>query len=397
MKYQYLYKVKYSEYDRYEQEYKNRYNNVSTYHYDFKIGTNPVFVVVTPEILQSITNIQRLDKQLYILEERLPGVALGQFKQKSLIDEVKQTNELEGVASTRKEIKEVLYNMSDKNNRLYGIVQKYALLMTSVKVPLNNCQDIRNLYDDFILTEVKNTNEKNIPDGDIFRKDQVYVQSQSTGQIVHKGVYPETKIIETMSSLLTILNNPEYNPFINIAVIHYMFGYIHPFYDGNGRMSRFISSYLISKQIEQLVGFRIAYTIKKDIKKYYKMFEITNDKINRGDLTPFTMYFLELIETSLEELIYYFTDQLKKLKFYNDKINHIGLKSNEYTEVLFIAIQATIFGGEGIDIKELCKAIKKSDTTTRKIVKQLCADNLLLGKQSRPVLYNANLDKISEL
>lgn len=397
MKYQYLYKVKYSDYNHYEQEYKERYNNISTYRYDFNVGINPAFVVITPEILQLITNIQSLDKRLFVLKTHLPSVALSQFTQKSLIDEVKLTNELEGVASTRKEIKEVLYNMSDKSNRLHGIVQKYALLITSDKVPLNNCRDIRNLYDDFVLTEVTNTDEKNIPDGDIFRKDNVYVKNKSTGKTIHTGLYPETKIIEVMSSLLSMLNNSEYNPFINIAVMHYMFGYVHPFYDGNGRMSRFISSYLLSKQIDRLVGFRLAYTIKKDIKKYYKMFDLTNDKLNKGDLTPFTIYFLELIEMSLMDLINYFSDQIKKLEFYDEKINEHLNQPIDHRKALFIAVQATVFGDDGIDVNELSIAIKKSVSTTRKIVNRLCDDGFLLKKKSRPVLYNANLDKISEL
>lgn len=77
------------------------------------------------------------------------------FTKKSLIDEVKQTNELEGVASTRKEIKEVLENKTNENNRLYGIVQKYLLLTTSDEVSLNNCRDVRKPYDEFVLQEIK--------------------------------------------------------------------------------------------------------------------------------------------------------------------------------------------------------------------------------------------------
>lgn len=397
MDYQWLYKIKYSEHDRYIQEYNNRYNSISAYHYDFKIGDSPAFVVINSEIMQLITNILKADKLLYILEQGMPTVALRQFAQKSLIDEVKQTNELEGVASTRKEIKEVLDNMSDTSNRLYGIVQKYSLLMTTDSVPLNTCRDIRNLYDEFVLTEIKATDSENIPDGDIFRKDYVYVRSKSSGDVIHTGLYPETKITETMSALLAALHNPRYNPFINIAVAHYMFGYIHPFYDGNGRMSRFISSYLITRQIEQLSGFRLAYTIKKDIKKYYKMFELTNDKINMGDLTPFTIYFLGLIETSLKELIDYFTDQTQRLKFYRDKINNCLTGTYEYKKALFILTQGTMFGYEGMGIEELSEALGKSSTTTRKIVKQFGDDGFLTAKRSRPVLYNVNLDKIGNL
>ena len=127
------------------------------------------------------------------------------------------------------------------------------------------------------------------------------------------------------------------------------------------------------------------------------MFDLTNDKLNKGDLTPFTIYFLELIEMSLMDLINYFSDQIKKLEFYDEKINEHLNQPIDHRKALFIAVQATVFGDDGIDVNELSIAIKKSVSTTRKIVNRLCDDGFLLKKKSRPVLYNANLDKISEL
>ena len=65
-----------------------------------------------------------------------------------------------------------------------------------------------------------------------------------------------------MTKGLNILNNDEYDYMIRIAVFHYIFGYIHPFYDGNGRTSRFISSYLLSKNLLPIVSYKLASTIK---------------------------------------------------------------------------------------------------------------------------------------
>ena len=44
------------------------------------------------------------------------------------------------------------------------------------------------------------------------------------------------------------LNGDNINSIIRISIFHYLYSYVHPFYDGNGRINRLISSYYISKK-----------------------------------------------------------------------------------------------------------------------------------------------------
>ena len=106
-------------------------------------------------------------------------------------------------------------------------------------------------------------------------------------------MYPEDKIINAMTSALKILNDSSINYLISAAIFHYLFAYIHPFYDGNGRTDRFISSYVISKNLNPLVAYKFSYIVKKHQKQYYNMFSDTNDPRNRGDVTPFIIQFLD--------------------------------------------------------------------------------------------------------
>lgn len=163
--------------------------------------------------------------------QSLPSIALNQYIKTCLIDEIKMTNEIEGVYSTRKEINDILDNLKNKNkrDRLYGLVKKYELLLNE-NIKLNTCEDIRNLYNDLVLKEVIDDDALNEPDGQIFRANPVHVQN-AIGKNIHDGLFPENLIIESMTNALNVLNNDNYDLLIRIAVFHYMFGYIHPFYD----------------------------------------------------------------------------------------------------------------------------------------------------------------------
>ena len=106
-----------------------------------------------------------------------PSVAIEQYTNNCLIDEVILTNNIEGVHSTRKEISEILQDLSahNKRNRFVGLVAKYAALERRITIPLKTCQDIRKIYDDIFYEEIKTTDPENLPDGEIFRKSVVEV------------------------------------------------------------------------------------------------------------------------------------------------------------------------------------------------------------------------------
>lgn len=89
-----------------------------------------------------------------------------------------------------------------------------------------------------------------------------------------------------MNRALSILSDAELPVLVRVSVFHFMFAYIHPFYDGNGRTNRFISSYALSHSFNPIVGYRLPYSVKERIEKYYKGFSLCEHPLNRGDLTP---------------------------------------------------------------------------------------------------------------
>lgn len=398
MNYKLLSSIFYSDKDNYENCYKARFYSESTYRFDFKIYEYQAFLVINHDIIQRIELILELNKKLYRNMELVPNIALNQYARKCIIDEIKITNDIEGVHSTRKEINDILINKENmkQKNRLYGLVKKYEMLLQDNDINLETCSDIKNLYNDLALEDVIADDPNNNPDGEIFRKHSVNVQDDKQ-RIIHNGVYPETEIINCMESSLKMLNSDNYNFFIKIAIFHYMFGYIHPFYDGNGRMTRFISSYLLSKKLEFLVPIRLSYTIKENIKTYYKIFKETNKKTNKGDLTYFVIRFFDLIIQSIQELSESLVNKSMRLLHYGNIAEKVFNNDNKALEVTFLLIQNTLFGDNGLSVQEINEISEVGLSKIRNVIKFLGEKELLyVQKEGRKNIYDINLDTFSE-
>lgn len=400
MKYKLLSSLFYQGKEVYEETYRKRIESESTYHFNLKINKYNGFVVINHEILQNIEQVMRLDKRLFLQMNLVPPIALTQYTRRCLVDEIKMTNEIEGVNSSRREINEILNAKKEKNQhkRFYGLVKKYEMLLRDEKIKLSSCQDIRDLYNEFALKDVIEENTSNEPDGEIFRKDGVSVLG-SNDRIIHEGLYPERKIIESMSESLNVLNDDSYDFLIRIAVFHYMFGYIHPFYDGNGRTSRFISSYLLSQKLEFLVACRLSCTIKENVQTYYKAFKIVNDEKNRGDLTSFVIVFLEILVKSIESLCESLEERKNKLEYYRRVAEKVSEGDEKLFSVIFVLIQNTLFGDEGIGVEEIYQILKPNIGKSKirdyiSILKN--KEILLVKKDGRKDLFDVDTEKLAE-
>lgn len=66
---------------------------------------------------------------------------------------------------------------------------------------------------------------------------------------------------------LMILADEAIPALVRVSVFHFLFAYIHPFYDGNGRTNRFISSYVLSRSFSPIVGYRLSYSVIRAYRK----------------------------------------------------------------------------------------------------------------------------------
>lgn len=382
--------------EEYETEYIRRLEAPFTVHFNIPIhqynrkNAYPAFLCYTGEILRLVEKFYKTYEQFLYTVNTVPPVVLYQFTRLSIVEEVKSTNDIEGVRSTKKEIREIIEKKGTHYHRLQSVVHQYLELLGEEEIKFDTCQDIRDFYDDFTHQEITRENPQNRLDGSLFRKEPVQIEA-ATGKTIHQGLYPESRIIEALDQALRILHSEEYPLLIRLALFHYFFVYIHPFYDGNGRTDRFITSYFLSRQFHRLLAVRLSIYIKRNKSRYYHMLEEADSERNRGDMTPFVMGFLDILIGSTEDTIGVLSRKNEQMRKYESRIDAFQLKDKLLKEIYITLLQAALFYGEGISMADLMKVTGKNRGTIQKRIDEIPGNHLIVTKAGKTNYYKLNL------
>ena len=389
-----------------QEELKNlllsRYQGEATIRLPFQIGEHPAFVMLPIELHSLISAIYQANSKLERLCASMPQSAIRHFQNGMMVEEIQQSNEVENVRSTRKEIREALLEMQEgrREKRFAGMVRKYEMMLTNKDIPLRSCSDVRNLYDEFLLDEVLREDPSNAPDGVFFRQGPVQVGSK-TGKNLHDGLLPEKKIIETLDQALSFLNDSDCDPLIRVAVFHYAFAYIHPFYDGNGRMTRFISCYMLSKFFDKSACLRISYVIKEHLGTYYRIFKDANSKQAMGEVTGFVWQFLQFFKEAIEYSIRSLVEKKIRYEHYDamlqNAVKQMNLKLPEHQQhFLNVMLQAELFGVPYFTTGIMANVLNCSDQTIRSFMKK-CGVLVYHTNDRRAFVWRMNLKELERL
>lgn len=378
--------------EEFKQWFDKRINSNSTIQFDLDINGSKAFFCFEVPMFNLLLNIQEKNSRLNSLFNNLPPIASKQYIRNSLVIDIKKTNEIEGVFSSRKEIFELTEDLKKrKSNKIGSIVNKYIMLLKGQsEKSITKCEDIRKIYDDmFLSSDEPLIDPDKKPDGIMFRKGYVGVYDIGMDKPIHNGIVPEEKIISYLKSAIEILNNKDINKFVRIALFHYIFEYVHPFYDGNGRLGRYLVSSFVKNEISSIFAFRISSGINAFKNQYYKAFKDTEDVLNKGDLTLFVYEFLDILDKTYDDCIKYAQSKKSELESkYKELKSQIRKLSKNEDNILFVLIQATIFSDFGVTIKEIQGTLKISVRTIRRCIEFLKEKNLLSeNKYSRSLYY----------
>lgn len=354
-----------------------------------------LYYVPTNDTMDLISNISKLDVKLENLYNNLPRVAKDKFFVDMLATELHSTNELEGVRSSKEEIVRTtrkLANQGSKSNeRFVNVIRSYFKLKVGNLKPPIDSKDCRKIYDEITSDGVAKID---YPDGKYYRKDITYIYKNS--KEIHRGIYngdkTEDLIIDKMNDLLHFMDesNNKLNKLIKIAISHYYFGYIHPFYDGNGRTGRFISSIFLKINYSWLTAMSLSQGCIKERHNYLKIFDITNQVSSLGEINYFVDEFLTIIIKGQEGIFESLVQKSDLLSIIMNKINSDEeLLNSDEKEIMSIMSQEYHFNSysEGVGVDELQSIFSYTSETIRNKLKNLNNRGMIEKIKGRPVRY----------
>lgn len=400
---EYLYKIYYKNKDKYESVYKSRINNevVEKISLPYKIKQKtPISLYFLPSIktMAMVEAIKKNDKILMFLARGFKE----KYKDYLFIDlianDLEASNLLEGIESNKDEIiystKKILEEKKPNDKRFGRALNSYRLLLDNKLNPPKTNEDIRTIYDNITSGEIE---KDNLPDGKFYRKGPVYIQRAGSvsGQVIHQGVSGEDEIAYNMECMMDFMEESNLPSLIKIAISHYYFAYTHPFYDGNGRVGRFLSAIYLKKDYSYLTALSLSKGSLIERTTYYKAFDKTNDPISKGELNFFVDSFLELIIKGQESILEFFNKSTENLiedfeKFENKLKDMDGLDLN----LVDIFLMNKYFArNQAIERNDIILDLEKEGWPVSKIKARLDYYReifLIKAVKKRPLMYILN-------
>jgi Fic family protein len=126
------------------------------------------------------------------------------------------------------------------------------------------------------------------------------LSNPSTNKVVYTPPEGEPVIREKLKNLEVFINTEdEMDPLIKMAIIHYQFEAIHPFFDGNGRTGRIVL--LLYLKLTGLMDSPALYLSNYIIKHKNEYYINLRNVTEKGDWENWILYMLDMIEQTAKK------------------------------------------------------------------------------------------------
>ena len=337
------------------------------------------FYYQSNEIDQLLLSLNKAQWKFDNLINSFSYFAKNQIIQSYLIEEIESTNKIENIYSTKHDIFSIIKEVSSKpNKKLKSITNSYKLLLVENRLNITSLGSIKDTYDSLLLDCIE---AKDIYDGKYFRKDVVYINDGSKN--VHTGLINEESINIAMEEFINVYNS-NIELYKKMILSHFILEYIHPYYDGNGRLGRFLFSSGIYKESNSLFAFLISTCFLNEKSKYYKAFKVADDPLEFGCLN-------EYVKIITEILLRQINNEITKLESKKEKINNLvklSTFSKSENKIYSLLAEASILTDFGISNKEIIQECNVSKRTLIYTLNKLKELNLLEDTKIGKLTYH---------
>lgn len=258
------------------------------------------FAVMTAEMMCRVDHIYLTDQHIQARWNELDNCAHDFFHEKLIAHELDNTQAIEGIHSswqqTAKAV-EAAQHPQKKAVPLEKMAHIYLDLQRNTGSP-RQASEIRDLYN-FIMHDDQSADIQ--LEGLLFREGDVIISDPGQSQPTHRAVSGEY-VESYMKQWLRLANDSCIPSLIRAVMCHFIFEYIHPFYDGNGRTGRYLLAMQLRNTLSMPAALSVSSAISRHKNQYYKAFEVAEHPLNCAELTMFVHTLLEFIDEELQEL-----------------------------------------------------------------------------------------------
>jgi Fic family protein len=382
--------------DRADREYQLRLDGPSVVRSSMLLNGHEVFAVLFLELVSAMDQIREQETTVETLWAGLPVVAKRAYLFGLLGNEMLSTNRIENVHSTRKEIGDALKAAStNQHGKRFSEFARLYLGLTdrehSPRLP-ETLEDIRSIYDRVIAGEL---DEADKPDGRLFRAKDVFIADESTGRQIHRGIAPEAAIEVQLTKLIALMHSTDIPPLLRAAMCHFMFEYIHPFYDGNGRTGRYLFALQLSQHLSVPTAISLSTVVNERKSSYYKAFDEADDPLNCSDASLFCYQMAKFVSRAQRNIVDELSEKKRMLDESSRLLRQYGNSqqgqqlSTDAQGALFVLIQEKLFGqpGNAVTRSTLQNVLDIGREKAASITRKLESDGLISTHGARPIRY----------
>ena len=245
--------------------------------------------------IETLSVLRQVNKSSSALGE-LKGIAKTIPNQNMLINavalqEAKDSSEIENIITTQDELYKALSTEGETSSQIKEVINYRRAIFLGADII--STQGFLRQKD---IIELQKTIIEN--NAGIRSMAGTVLKNDKTGEVIYTPPQEKDEILELLSNFLEHFNvqKNDLAPLINLAVLHYQFESIHPFYDGNGRTGRILNIlYLIINDLLDIPILYLSSYINKNKSEYYRLLS----KVYKEDAwEEWILYMLKAIEVT---------------------------------------------------------------------------------------------------